>query len=257
MSPPRQYYKRRPSYQPCADALYFDYNAVASSPCAPMLFKALTLRTSYKLSGEREFGFFFVDSSAWTLPPALALYATAPATPTGPTPISLTLGVFLRHGRLAPLYGQLTLAWLETLRHLTAPENFLASQEWAEGLSPTRTEAPQGGRLHGCLDLVFAGLEVAYRVRYSQLNRKLRKIVKNKYRYQKRHEWIPPRARPYFVASLLKKYTITRNEFFFTQRIAGGLTEYLLLPESSPLRILALANQTTAVSALSQTAVKR
>lgn len=107
------------------------------------------------------------------------------------------------------------------------------------------------------MDLIYSDLEVAYRVRYSQLNRKLRKIVKNKYRYQKRHEWIPPHARPQFVASLLKKYALTRNELTFAERIGGALTEYLLVPTLSPLRALALTNQTTAVSALSQTRTRR
>lgn len=102
--------------------------------------------------------------------------------------------------------------------------------------------------------LTINAAEAAYCVRYNQLNRKLRKIVKNKYRYQKRFEWIPPALRPYTAIRLFKAYLKTRTELTLAERFAGVLTDQLLFADKAPLTQLAKQSQQTAVSALSQTA---
>lgn len=97
-------------------------------------------------------------------------------------------------------------------------------------------------------------LEVAYRVTYSQLNRKIRKIVKNKYRYQKRYEWIQPRGRPRFVVNLFKKLLQLQPELTFLERCQALLIETLTLHQSSALALLLYQHQTLTVSMLVQTA---
>jgi len=61
----------------------------------------------------------------------------------------------------------------------------------AENLSSLGAKAPSPSapfrHLFAPLEALPA-LEASYRISYAQLNRKIRKIVKNKYRYQKRYE---------------------------------------------------------------------
>jgi hypothetical protein len=177
-----------------------------------------------------------------------------PVMPVCDTPLQMFFNALLRHGTATQQWKHLATALYITNQHLETPLEFLAAQEWAEGKVGLEPKVITKVDLASAASASVAGLDVAYRVRYCQLNRKLRKIVKNKYRYQKRYEWLPPHMRPAFAVSLLKQYVKTRTELTFPERIAGALAEQLLFAPLTPLTLLAHQTQTVAVSTLAQTA---
>lgn len=115
---------------------------------------------------------------------------------------------------------------------------------------------PFNANLEWMLRSMYLNLEVSYRLRYCQLNRKLRKIIKNKYKFQKRNEWIPPRNRHKHIAALLKKNLLLQEDVVFNHRLAAVFSFYFSDPLTSDLYKLAKQNQGIAVSTLSQTTVR-
>lgn len=186
-------------------------------------------------------------------PTLLTIETSAPVLRvSGHAELQLIVSALLRHGEMPLLIQTLSLAAVFYQDIIAAPKLYLEELEWAANVKMT---AAAGCTLFNAASACIFATEIAYCVRYNQLNRKLRKIVKNKYRYQKRFEWVPPALRARSAVRLFKAYVKTRAELSFADRLAAALAEQTLAPEDAPLTLLARQSQTTAVSALSQTTV--
>lgn len=156
------------------------------------------------------------------------------------------LGTLLKSGCSTKLNRSLGLAF-SLIRHLV-----LSSSDPALlALYPQIKTQPSG-----IPSLLLSPIAVFYRVKYCQLNRKIRKIVKNKYRYQKRYEWIQPNQRPLFVLRLFKKCLSLRGELRLENRLAGLWVDHMSDPLNSVLVEMSQQHQQVAVSVLSQTTSK-
>lgn len=154
----------------------------------------------------------------------------------------LVYGYLLRAGKAASLFLKFGALW-NSFYNKSADVDDLNS-----GTVPT---------VHQPLDLLpsaFEGIECAYRVKYCRLNRKIRKIVKNKYRYQKRYEWIPPRARLPFVVGLFKKAIAIDDALVSVGRFYNVVSPLLTDRDDSLVVTMARQHQLVTVNLLSQTA---
>lgn len=102
------------------------------------------------------------------------------------------------------------------------------------------------------LSVFFNFIKAYYRVRYTRLNRKIRKIVKNKYKYQKQYVWLLPRQRNGFILNLLKACTLIQPHKTEKQRLAATLTEHFLNLKKSPITQLVEQHQKTTIGQLVQ-----
>lgn len=133
---------------------------------------------------------------------------------------------------------------------LRAGRSFLAMSRLAAGLSRAASEGvvvtnPQRPAAL-CLTSWAGRLACAFRVRYCQLNRKLRKIVKNKYKFQKKYEYIQPYRRLGFILALLKRCLSVRPELTFFERVSAFLVDLFSDPSSSIFHTL--LHQTQAIT---------
>lgn len=133
------------------------------------------------------------------------------------------------------------------------PQKLLTLSPSGDDVLPTNLN-PENRTLYPELLLrdVIAPLAVAYRIKYSQLNRKLRKIVKNKFRYQKRYEWIHPQSRLSFVTYVIKRCAALQSHRTFNARISYLITNCVRFKEKSLIYTVLDQHQRTAVSMLSQ-----
>lgn len=149
----------------------------------------------------------------------------------------ILLGLFLRHGKLALLlhsFGKMS------FNLITQPAN-------------ARLISTNQLTIYDSILWLWRDASVSYQVKYCQLNRKVRKIVKNKYRYQKRYEWIPPHLRIHVAARFFKKLVLTEPSFLFYSRLENSLNDYFLNLETSNLKNIVQQTQSIAVSVLAQT----
>lgn len=99
----------------------------------------------------------------------------------------------------------------------------------------------------------FKTAKAYYRVRYTALNRKIRKIVKNKYKYQKQYTWLLPRQRQAFVVNLLKACVSIQKDKRVESRLASVLFLHFSNFKESPVVKLIEQHQKVVVSQLVQT----
>jgi hypothetical protein len=89
-----------------------------------------------------------------------------------------------------------------------------------------------------------------YRVSYCSISRKLRKIVKNKYRYVRRFECLFYKARWKYSTWLLRLALLFRSELTYGARLSGIFVELLFDPTSSLLLSLRYAHRTHTLAML-------
>lgn len=143
----------------------------------------------------------------------------------------ILLGLFTQHGKLALLFR--ALSNLSQLCAVNTPTKFLNLPELFLWL--------------------WQDLTIAFQVKYCILNRKVRKIVKNKYRYQKRYEWIPPHIRLRTASRFFKNLVLTDQALNFHQRLGSTLVQHISKPQNSNLKVILQQTQSIAVSVLAQT----
>lgn len=201
-----------------------------------MLYKkysGLTLLTSLSTSPEHDPfkpQFFFLAENSLDIltPPQLKSVDKA---------FDMCLGLLLRHGRLTFLF--------KCFSNLKLHDNVVQ----IVNTDSTKT-------LGFLFKWLWADLSVSYQVKYCRLNRKIRKIVKNKYKYQKRYEWIPPRLRAKVATRFFKNMVLTEQSLFFYERLQNTINAHLENPETSHLKQMVQQTQASAVSVLAQTKVK-
>lgn len=145
--------------------------------------------------------------------------------------IDILLGLFIQHGKLALLFKQLT--------------NFI-------NLCPEQINF-KFSTLSEVFLWLWKDITIAFHVKYCMLSRKVRKIVKNKYRYQKRYEWIPPHIRLRTASRFFKHLVLIDQGLSFHQRLSNTITQHLINPEHSNLKQVVHQTQNIAVSVLAQT----
>lgn len=189
----------------------------------------------------RQFNIFNNNANCY-----LNLYADSTVSVLNQPNFFLFLGLFTQHGKLSLLFKHLNFKILTNLQMFNTVVLNLNLNFHDTNLFFFET----------LFNWLWKDLSIAYRVKYSRLNKKIRKIVKNKYRYQKRYEWIPPHLRNNNSSFFFKKSVLTSNALSFSDRIMSTVYDHIKNSSNSTLNLTMQKTQSLAVSTLAQTKVK-
>lgn len=149
-----------------------------------------------------------------------------------PDNLILFVGKFLKHG--LPL---------QTIKILNAASLALKNNLNAVSVRRSRNTTT-------IFDLFCKSVKMYFKVRYTALNRKIRKIVKNKYKYQKQYMWLLPRQRVSNLINLLKPIFFAQKEKRAGDRLASALMLHLQNISESPISALVKQHQKISVTQL-------